>query len=294
MKTELNSKKLITIEVTINSSIEKVWEYWTNPHYILHWNHASDDWQTTWAENTAVSGGSFSSHMEAKDGSFGFDFYGIHTRIEKFSFIESTLGDGRIMRVKFTKQVSTVNVTESFETELTNSIELQREGWLSILRSFKSYVEKSVNSELLNFEISISAPVEKVEAVMFDDKTYKEWTSVFNPASRYEGDWSKGSKILFLGTGSDGETGGMVSRIKENIPGRFVSIEHLGIIKDGLEVMNGPEVDVWKGSLENYTFKTVDGSTLLSVDIDSDKNFISYFMKTWPEALSKIKSICEK
>jgi len=128
---------------------------------------------------------------------------------------------------------------------------------------------------------------------MFREDTYKNWTSAFNSDSRYEGSWNKGSKIVFLGTDSNGETGGMVSRIKENLQNKFVSIEHLGIIKNGNEILSGSEVDGWKGALENYTFKTTGNKTLLSVDIDSNQEFKSYFSDTWPKALSKLKSICE-
>ena len=83
----------------------------------------------------------------------------------------------------------------------------------------------------MHFEITIDAKAEKVYQYMLDDMKYSDWTSVFNPSSHYIGSWEKDSKILFLGTDSDGKTGGMVSRIKENIPDRFVSIEHYGVIK---------------------------------------------------------------
>lgn len=284
---------LITIEVNINSTLERVWEYWTVPHHIMHWNTASDDWQTTYAENDPVSGGKFSSRMEAKDGSFGFDFWGNHTRVEKHSLIESAMGDGRKMIVKFTPAGSAVIVTESFEAENENSLELQRTGWLSILENFKKYCENPTNLKHLHFEISISSPAEKVVSVMLEPETYRVWTAIFNPDSRYIGSWTKGSKILFTGTDGDGNTGGMVSWIKENIHGKFVSIEHQGVLKDGKEITEGPEASHWKGSLENYSFVSAGGLTLLSVDIDSTTEFISYFSDTWPQALNRIKSLCE-
>ena len=128
---------------------------------------------------------------------------------------------------------------------------------------------------------------------MIDQNHYKEWTSEFNPTSHFKGSWEKGSKILFLGDAADGTLDGMVSRIKENIPNRFISIEHLGIVENGREVLCGPDVDVWAGARENYSFTEKDGSTLLSVDTDTTDKFKQYFLDTWPKALQKLKSICE-
>jgi hypothetical protein len=86
----------------------------------------------------------------------------------------------------------------------------------------------------------------------------------------------------------------MVSRIKENIRNRYISIEHVGIIKNGEEITSGSEVENWSGVLENYLLTNMDGKTLLSVEFDSNDEFKSYFIETWPKALKKLKSICEK
>lgn len=145
----------------------------------------------------------------------------------------------------------------------------------------------------LNFEISIKAPAQEVYSKMLADKTYREWTSEFNPTSRFEGSWEKGSKILFIGTGEDGKEGGMVSRIKENIPAKFISIEHRGILHDNKEILDGPQVESWAGALENYTFTENNGETVVSVQLDSNDEFAAYFSETWPKALKKLKSIVE-
>jgi hypothetical protein len=129
---------------------------------------------------------------------------------------------------------------------------------------------------------------------MIDEKDYSSWTSEFNPTSRFKGSWEKGSKILFLGEAQDGSLGGMVSIIKENIRNRFISIEHMGVVENGREILCGPDVDRWAGALENYTFTEKDGKTLLSIDADSDDKYRSYFITTWPRALRKLKSICEQ
>jgi uncharacterized protein YndB with AHSA1/START domain len=287
-------KTIITIQTTINAPVEKVWKLWTDPEHIVNWNHASDDWHTTRAENDLRAGGRFLSRMEARDGSSGFDFSGKYSIVEQHRQIEYILDDGRNVQVIFIPRGNVTTVTEAFEAEQSNSIEMQKTGWQAILDNFRKYAEASVKKEKMHFEITIDAKAEKVYQYMLDDMKYSEWTSVFNPSSHYIGSWEKGSIILFLGTDSDGKTGGMVSRIKENLPDRFVSIEHYGAIKDGSEVFCGKEVDQWAGALENYTFIEAKGTTLLKVDVDVHEDYISYFASTWPEALKKLKEICEK
>jgi len=148
--------------------------------------------------------------------------------------------------------------------------------------------------ENMHFEIHIDAPVSKVYETMLADESYRKWTEPFSKGSYYKGSWDKGSKILFLAEREGGDSG-MVSRIKENIPGQFVSIEHLGMIKNGEEITTGPEVDPWKGALENYTFETTDGGTTLKVDMHGadDPQMEAYFKDIWPKALQALKALCE-
>ena len=134
-------KTIITVENTINAPVEKVWEYWTKPEHITQWNNASDDWHTPRAENDLRAGGSFVSRMEAKDGSFGFDFGGVYDAITTNEYIEYTLGDGRKVKITFTADGNKTKVVESFEAENTNSIEMQQGGWQTILDNFKKYTE---------------------------------------------------------------------------------------------------------------------------------------------------------
>jgi hypothetical protein len=147
--------------------------------------------------------------------------------------------------------------------------------------------------EKLQFKIDISAPKEKVWNTMLEDKTYREWTETFAEGSYYSGDWNKGSKMLFLGPGADGKTGGMVSRIKDNKLHEFISIEHLGEVVDGVEDTTSDRVKVWAGALENYTFKDKNGKTELIVDMDINDEFKEMFEGMWPIALQKLKSLCE-
>lgn len=132
---------------------------------------------------------------------------------------------------------------------------------------------------------------------MLDDKTYRDWTSAFNPGSYYKGDWSKGSKILFLGPNPEdptGKEGGMVSEIAENKQYEFVSIKHLGIIQEGVEDTTSDEAQKWSPAFENYTFKDKDGGTELFVDLDTHEEFAEMFSNMWPPALQKLKQISEQ
>jgi 4-hydroxy-3-methylbut-2-enyl diphosphate reductase IspH len=148
----------------------------------------------------------------------------------------------------------------------------------------------------LQFIISIHAPVTKTYDYMLGithKSTYEQWTSVFNPTSTYEGNWEQGSKILFVGVDEHGEKGGMVSRIVENKPNQFVSIQHQGLLKAGMEITEGPEVDQWANGFENYTFNENNGTTTVTVDLDTAADFVDYMKQTYPNALNKLKEICE-
>ena len=139
---EAKDKIMITVQAKIDAPIQTVWKCWTTPENIVKWNHASDDWHTTHAEVDLSEGGKFNSRMEAKDGSFGFDFYGVYEKIVANQLIECLLGDGRTMRVEFVEQDDKTEVIETFEAETINPIDLQRFGWQAILDNFKKHVEE--------------------------------------------------------------------------------------------------------------------------------------------------------
>ncbi len=132
---------VITIEAAVKATINKVWDCWTLPEHIMKWNHASDDWHTTSATNILRVGGAFTARMEAKDGSFGFDFGGVYDVVKLNECIEYTMGDGRKAQINFVNSDEAVFVTESLEAECQNSPEPQKNGWQSILDNFKNYVE---------------------------------------------------------------------------------------------------------------------------------------------------------
>jgi uncharacterized protein YndB with AHSA1/START domain len=132
---------LVTISAAIHAPIEKIWEYWNSPDHITQWNTASPDWHTLHAANDLSVGGKFTARMEAKDGSFGFDFEGVYDEVVPNKLISYTIGDGRKVTISFELTSGAVLVTESFEAETENSIEMQQAGWQAILDNFKKYVE---------------------------------------------------------------------------------------------------------------------------------------------------------
>lgn len=134
----------ITIKTTVNAPVQKVWQYWTTPADVIAWNSASDDWHTTRAENDLRKDGRFVSRMEAKDGSMGFDFGGKYTEVKEYEVISYVMDDNRKVDVTFKQNGNQTEVTETFDAEQTNSIELQRNGWQAILDNFKKYVEEKV------------------------------------------------------------------------------------------------------------------------------------------------------
>jgi uncharacterized protein YndB with AHSA1/START domain len=137
------NKTAITIEAIINAPVEKVWECWTGPQHIVHWNNASDDWHTPHAESNLRVGGKFLTRMESRDGTSGFDFEGVFTSIITNKYIEYALGDDRIVRITFTGTGNQTRVVEVFDAEEVNTVELQKMGWQSILNNFKNYTEKN-------------------------------------------------------------------------------------------------------------------------------------------------------
>jgi Activator of Hsp90 ATPase homolog 1-like protein len=148
--------------------------------------------------------------------------------------------------------------------------------------------------EKLRQKIFINAPRARVWDVMLADDTYRDWTSAFHPGSYYKGDWSEGSKILFLGPSEESGEGGMVSRIRENRLHEFISVEHLGIVHDGVEDTESEAAKAWAPAFENYTFADSDGGTELTIEMDIQAEQKENFEKLWADALSRLKTIAER
>jgi hypothetical protein len=146
----------------------------------------------------------------------------------------------------------------------------------------------------LSYNITINAPVEIVWDTMLSDSTYRAWTKTFNEGSFYEGNWAKNSEMLFIGFDEQGLKQGIFSRIKDNQLHKFISIEHIGLIKNGEKDTEDSEIEQWKGALENYRFEsTSDKETILTIETDTIDSFIDYFDDAWPKALNVLKQLAE-
>lgn len=148
----------------------------------------------------------------------------------------------------------------------------------------------------LQCTVTIRASKEKVWHTILDDVTYRQWTAVFSPGSYYKGDWSKGSRMLFLGPDPHtGVEGGMVSTVVENRPYECISLKYIGFVHNGREDTESEMAREWATSdfYEEYTFSEVNGVTELAVDLNVPEDLAADFEKTWPEALEKIRGILE-
>lgn len=139
----MSTPTVLTVTATVNAPVSKVWDYWTNPEHIMQWNSASPEWHTPSATNDLRTGGSFTSRMEARDGSMGFDFGGVYDRVEDQRIIEYTMGDGRKVKITFTAEGDQTKIVESFDAETQNSLEMQQAGWQAIMDNFKTYTENN-------------------------------------------------------------------------------------------------------------------------------------------------------
>ncbi len=137
----------ITVEITVNKGLDSVWNSWTEPDHILNWNHASEDWHTIRVQNELKVGGKFSYRMEAKDGSFGFDFEANYEVVNEKSELTYIMSDGRRASTNFKSNELETRVITTFDPENENPIELQKTGWQAILNNFKKYAEACNNLE---------------------------------------------------------------------------------------------------------------------------------------------------
>lgn len=134
-------KTLITVETVVKAPATHVWKCWTEPEHITQWNAASDDWHSPSSTVDLKEGGRFTTRMEAKDGSVGFDFGGVYTKVTPNTLLEYAMDDGRTVSVAFEEKDGETRVTETFVAESENSVEMQRGGWQSILDNFTRYAE---------------------------------------------------------------------------------------------------------------------------------------------------------
>lgn len=138
---ETKNRTDITVETTLQAPVKKAWQFFTEPEHIMQWCQASDDWHAPYAENDVRTGGKFKTTMAAKDKSMQFDFGGVYTNVQPEKLIEYTMDDGRKVKVEFASQGYSTKVTETFEAEDTNPIDMQRGGWQAILDNYKKHTE---------------------------------------------------------------------------------------------------------------------------------------------------------
>ena len=145
--------------------------------------------------------------------------------------------------------------------------------------------------EQQEFTETINASSEKLWKVLWDDKTYPLWTAIFSEGSYAKTDWKEGSKVLFLTP--DGR--GMVSKIKQKMPNKYMLFEHLGVVKNNIENLESKEAKEWAGATETYMLESVDSDkTHLTVKMDVVEEYKNFFLDTWPKAMDKIKELAEK
>jgi len=278
----------ITIEAIVNAGIERVWDAYNNPIAITKWNQASSDWHCPSAENDLRVGGKLKSRMEAKDGSFGFDFEGVYDEVDTHKIIAYTMGDGRKATTTFEPVENGTKVTTCFDAETQNAVELQQAGWQSILNSFKQYVERRKE---LHFSIVINAGKQKVWETMLQHDTYKLWTAVAWPGSRYEGEWKQGTEIKFMGEQDDGT----LALIELCQPHDYLLARHIAIINanGSLDTLSEMAKE-WTGAKEAYQFSEQNGVTTLKVTIETIEKWAGMFEEGWPKAVEKLKELCEK
>ncbi|MEP6712196.1 MAG: SRPBCC domain-containing protein [Ferruginibacter sp.] len=279
----------ITVATTVNVPVEKAWQFFTAPQHITQWNNASGDWHTPKAVNDLQVGGKFLYRMEAKDGSFGFDFGGVYDEVKTNQLIAYSLDDGRKVKINFTAEGSKTKLVETFDAETENSIEIQRGGWQSILDNFKKYAEYCNIFEPLYFSITINAPKGKVWNTMLDAETYKQWTAAAWPGSYYEGTWKQGETLCFFSP----DRSGTKVKLLEHRPYTFSLAEHIAVFEKGTEIREGELAKTWIGSKESYSFTEQDGKARLDIVMYITKDWQQMFINDWPKALGKLKEICE-
>lgn len=297
----------IVISADVLASANDTWNFFTHAKHVIRWNHASDDWHSVSARNDVREGGKFLFRMEAKNGSFGFDFSGVYERIEKPARLQYRLDDGRMVDVRFepatnpatnTHETSeATNVTISFDPEASHSIAMQREGWQAILNNFKAYAQLHAEKrwEVFLFEITINAPPRTVYEAVTDKELFSCWTRVFHPSSLYEGSWDAGAKILFLGLDAQGCPEGLSAVVTDNIPHSLIALRYVGVVSAGAETTTSEDALAWRDARERYVFRSAQGgkATELLVDTDVLAGDCENFQAKWNEALAELKKICE-
>jgi uncharacterized protein YndB with AHSA1/START domain len=287
------SSSAIVITATIQAPVALVWQYYTQPAHITRWNFATPEWYCPWANADLQPGGTYTARMEAKDGSFGFDFSATYHTVNPHQLLAFTLTDGRQVSIAFKPLDQETQVTVTFEPEQQNPLSLQQTGWQMILDNFKNYAHQRAQSTLLcrEYKITIQAPAALVYDAMLgltQKQTYESWTAHFSPTCSYEGSWNKGANIQFTAI-HEGKKGGITSTVVEHLPQKYIALLHTGLIEDGTIITDEAKIAAWKNAQEIYTFIDQQQTTHLIVNIDISPDYQSYFDEVYPKALLQLK-----
>ncbi len=145
----------------------------------------------------------------------------------------------------------------------------------------------------IRVSVEIHASRDKIWEALTGDASFRDWGAAFMPGSYYEGDWSEGSLMRFLGPDDRGELGGMITRVLEHRPGEGIRCEHIGVIANGQDVYEGPDYDTWIPSIETYRLEEIPGGYRLQVESDIPESYFEYFSGAWPKALARLKELAE-
>lgn len=145
----------------------------------------------------------------------------------------------------------------------------------------------------LAFSIDIAAPRDVIWDTLIGPETYRDWCSAFNPTCYFEGDWTEGSTVKFLGPDKEGKLGGMIARVLTHRPGEYLLVEHFGVVDGGEELFSGAVYDDWIPAEEDYTLSGGPDTFTLTIRCDVTECYAEFFSKTWPKALARLKELTE-
>jgi len=280
--------QFITVSIEINERLDLVWEKFTRADHIVNWYFASPSWHAPSANVDFVDGGMFSIRMEAWDKSFGFDYKGKFQRITPMKSIQYILEDQREVLTSFTEYESAVKITQTFESEDANNLELQKQGWQATLESFKRYVE----TDFLIFEshIDIHASQEVIWDSITQLEKYQIWTKAFSENAIFHGQWRQGETLDFI-TPNRGGTRVLVDAL---IPNNSIHLVHTAVITpDNQSDSTSPSAKPWVNTIENYELINKDNIVTFVAHIECHRSFYDFMKSSWDKALVDLKSYNE-
>lgn len=292
----------ITINKTINASVNHVWQAYLDPEDNKRWNTAGFGWTVGETHFDPRVGGKFEAEYKSPDGKNDFMLEGTFVEIIENQKIIYEMPQNemdkakRVVEINFESvgndSTSQTNFTVTFDAEDMNTLDRQKQGWNAILENFKKFVERKSNpkNQALQKSIKIKSSPHKVWKVLTNKEKYKLWTAPFTDGSYYEGEMQYLNKIYFLSP----DNIGLVSEVKVCIPDFQLSFEHLGTVKDGVEDLDSVEFGSWKGARETYTLSFNDGITTLDIYQDMSAKENQFFDSKWDTALEIIKQIAQE